>query len=173
MVKAIYDEELITHINKLSSNIKSFYIEHQTIFTRIYNNLKQISSPGLTESLKKLDKCFEDFYGSAKTIFKDMKDDRNSKNEKMNLIQKENPVIKHLISDNIFQLKNGKHIEINKNPNYNYRPSSKTQSREIIAYATLSGTTNLKHKDNHNIINISAGDIHSKKLRINKLKLTK
>ena len=163
MVKAIYDEELITHINKLSSNIKSFYIEHQTIFTRIYNNLKQISSPGLTESLKKLDKCFEDFYGSAKTIFKDMKDDRNSKNEKMNLIQKENPALKYLINDNIFQLKNRKHIEINKNLNYNHRPASKTQSREIIAYATLSGTTNLKHKDNHNTMNISAGDIHSKK----------
>ena len=80
MVKAIYDEELISHINKLSSNIKSFYIEHQSIFTMLNNNLKQSSYSNLNDSIKKLDKCFEDFYGNAKIIFKDMKDDRNSKN---------------------------------------------------------------------------------------------
>ena len=163
MVKAIYDEELISHINKLSSNIKSFYIEHQSIFTMVNNNLKQSSYSNLNDSIKKLDKCFEDFYGNAKIIFKDMKDDRNSKNEKMDLIQKQNPNLKHFINENIFLLKKGKKLEINKSEQYNHRSSSKTQSREISAYVTQTGSANIKHKNHHSNINTSAGDVNANK----------
>ena len=70
MFKAIYDEDLISHINKLSSNIKQFYLEHESIFTRIYNQIKQTTQPELVESIKQLDQCFEEFYGNAKIIFK-------------------------------------------------------------------------------------------------------
>ena len=163
MFKAIYDEDLISHINKLSSNIKQFYLEHESIFTRIYNQIKQISQPELIESIKQLDQSFEKFYGNAKIIFKDMKDDRNNKNERMDLIQKQNPTLKSFITENIFSLKKEKRIQITKKKSYNHRSSSKIYPREISVYNTQSGNFNSKHKNNYSNINSSINEGNANK----------
>ena len=173
MFKAIYDEDLISHINKLSSNIKQFYLEHESIFTRIYNQIKQTTQPELVESIKQLDQCFEEFYGNAKIIFKDMKDDRNNKNEKMDLIQQQNPMLKSFISENIFSLKKDKKVQITKRRSYNHRSSSKIYPRELSIYNTQSGNFNSKHKNITSNINSSINEGNATKTQNQQSDITK
>ena len=105
IIKIIYDEKFIQLLNSLSTKIKTYYVNNESNISKVKKVINSSSLPQeipeLTNPLQQIGDTFESFYNDAKTIFKAMKTERNGRNEKLEALQKNNPLLRHFINQSI------------------------------------------------------------------------
>ena len=127
IIGIIYDENFIQLLNSLSTKIKTYYVKNQSTLSKMKSLVTGIEltqdTQQISPSLSLFEETFETFYSEAKTIFKQMKQERNGRIQTLEILQNKNPTLRHFINQTLGTVEVKSNQSTQNNSNTNSTPS--------------------------------------------------